>query len=139
MDRWTPPPEWLDFFLVVGGGFETPAIAEIGKDGALEITGVEEGDGVVLRTSALLDERLDGDHSTGLRSPLRFKTTLFLPDEHIELTRNPVFGDNLLFWLLEAPRPDRTLRRPDRSGLFTTRPREDAEEPAGPFTPGNEK
>jgi len=139
MDRWAPPPEGLELFLVVGGGFETPAIAEIGADGAVEITGVEEGDGVVLRTSALLDERVDGERASRLRSPLRFKTTLFLPDEHIELTRNPVFGDNLLFWLLEAQRPSRPLQRPDRSGLYTTRPRDGAEEPAEPFTPGNEK
>ncbi|MEM1161770.1 MAG: hypothetical protein AAGJ28_12615, partial [Pseudomonadota bacterium] len=118
MDRWVPPPPGLDLFLVVGGGFETPATAEVGPDGVFEITGVEEGDGVVLRASALLDERLDGDFSTGLRSPFRFKTTLFLPDEHIELTKNPVFGDNLLFWLLEAPRPRTELAKPDQARLL---------------------
>ncbi|MEM7188812.1 MAG: hypothetical protein AAF439_04300 [Pseudomonadota bacterium] len=123
MDRWAPPPADLDLFLVVGGGFETPATANILPDRTIEIADVEEGDGVVLRSSALLDERLDGDFSNGLRSPLRFKTTLFLPDEHIELTKNPVFGDNLLFWLLEAPRPAEELARPDRGSLLIDRPR----------------
>jgi hypothetical protein len=121
MDRWAPPPVHLDLFLVVGGGFETPAVAEVdSSNGAFRITQAEEGDGVVLRASALLDERLDGDVTTGFRSPLRFKTTLFLPDEHVELTRNPVFGDNLLFWLLEAPRRGNQLARPDKGGLLAS-------------------
>jgi len=119
MDRWAPPPAHLEMFLVVGGGFETPATAEIGENGRVEITGVEEGDGVVLRASVLLDERMDGNFTTGLRTPLRFKTTLFLPDEHVELTKNPVFGDNLLFWLLEAPRSDLPLAKPGRSDLLS--------------------
>ncbi|MEM1298705.1 MAG: hypothetical protein AAGH68_05435 [Pseudomonadota bacterium] len=119
MDRWAPPPKHLDLFLVVGGGFETPATAEVDSTtGAFKITTLEEGDGVVLRASALADERQDGDLSTGFRSPLRFKTTLFLPDEHVELTKNRVFGDNLLFWLLEAPRGGSELARPVNAGLL---------------------
>ncbi len=121
LDRWTTPPAHLDLFLVVGGGFQTPAIAETNSTTkAFRITQAEEGDGVVLRASALLDERLDGNDQTGFRSPLRFKTTLFLPDEHVELTRNPVFGDNLLFWLLEAPRRGNQLARPDKGSLLAS-------------------
>ncbi|MEM0922474.1 MAG: hypothetical protein AAGI13_05475 [Pseudomonadota bacterium] len=105
IDRWAPKPDWLEMFLVVGGGFETASAATVDRDtGAFTLAGVEEGDGVVLRASVLLDERQGGDYTTGLRTPLRFDTTLFLPDEHVELTKNPVFGDNLLFWLLEQPR-----------------------------------
>ena len=119
MDSWGPPPAGLDLFLVVGGGFETPATAEIDPEsGVFQITGFEEGDGVVLRASALADGRQDGDLTTGFRSHLRFKTTLFLPDEHVELTRNRVFGDNLLFWLLEAPRGGTNLARPANTGLL---------------------
>ena len=119
MSSWAAPPAWLDLFLVVGGGFETPALAEIDSAArSFRITANEEGDGVVLRSSALLDERLDGDFSTGFRSPLRFKTTLFLPDEHVELTKNRVFADNLLFWLVEAPRPREELASPQRGGIL---------------------
>ena len=119
MDRWAPPPSHLDIFVVIGGGFETPAIAEVdGGTGEFKITTNEEGDGVVLRASALLDERMDGDNSSGYRSPLRFKTTLFLPDEHVELTQNRVFADNLLFWLLDAPRSTGELARPDNVDLL---------------------
>lgn len=114
MDRWSPPPAWLDLFLVVGGGFQTPASATVSRvTGEFKIASVEEGDGVVLRASALLDERQGGAGAPGLKSPLRFHTTLFLPDEHVRLTQNPVFGDNLLYWLLEQPRPAADLVAPD--------------------------
>ena len=78
--------------------------------GAVEITSFEEGDGVVLRSSALFDERVGRAYTPGLVSPYRFRATLFLPEEHVRLTQSRVFGDNLLFWLLEEPRrasPDR--------------------------------
>jgi hypothetical protein len=113
IDRWAPPPEHLELFLVVGGGYETGASAIVdGKSGALRLDAVEEGDGVVLRASALLDERQGGEKTEELRTPLRFKTVLFLPDEHLKLTENPVFGDNLLFWLREQPRDPSQLSRP---------------------------
>ncbi|MGF1446755.1 MAG: esterase/lipase family protein [Pikeienuella sp.] len=119
MDRWAPKPDHLEMFLVVGGGFATPAAAEVDLEtGQVAITGREEGDGVVLRASVLLDERQGSDAAGGLDTPLRFDTTLFLPDEHVELTKNPVFGDNLLFWLLEQPRRPTVLAEPS-AGLLT--------------------
>lgn len=126
MDRpWIPAkPAHLEMFLVVGGGFSTPATAEIDPDtGAFQLTGEEEGDGVVLRTSVLLDERQGGAYDRGLDTPLRFDTTLFLPDEHVELTKNPVFGDNLLFWLLEQPRPERELATPETGSMLAIAPK----------------
>ncbi|MEM6905657.1 MAG: hypothetical protein AAF568_07160, partial [Pseudomonadota bacterium] len=121
MDRpWGRKPDHLDMFLVVGGGFQTSAEAVVDPgSGAFTITGVEEGDGVVLRASVLLDERQGGAYTAGLNTPLRFDTVLFLPDEHVELTKNPVFGDNLLFWLLAQPRDRRDLALPDGSLLAT--------------------
>ncbi len=113
MDRWAPTPPGFETFLVVGGGFATPAAATVDPDtGSFQLTEREEGDGVVLRASVLLDERQGSDRRTGLETPLRFDQTLFLPDEHVELTKNPVFGDNLLFWLLEQPRPTDELAEP---------------------------
>ncbi len=32
---------------------------------------------------------------------------LFLPHDHLGLTRRATFRDNVLYWLLEAPRPTR--------------------------------
>jgi hypothetical protein len=122
MDRWAPPPEGIDMFMVVGGGFETPSAALVDPaTGTFTIDGVEEGDGVVLRASALLDEAQSGEIPRADRFPLRFDTTLFLPDEHVELTKNPVFGDNLLYWLLDAPRVGTPLARPRRAEILGPR------------------
>ena len=141
MDRWAPPPPHLDMFLVVGGGFETPATGAIDPaTGRLEITEFDEGDGVVLRASALLDERQGGDLTPGLRSPLEFKSVLLLPDEHVELTKNPIFGDNFLFWLLEAPRSARRLQQPANADMFLAKAEEPEEEARkGPPEPNNDR
>lgn len=118
MDRPVDVPEDLDLYLVVGGGFETPAEVEFDPEtGHVEITKLEEGDGVVLRASSLLDERQDGDYALGLRSPVTYRSVLLLPEEHVDITKSAVFGDNLLFWLLEAPRVGDQLARPGRLSL----------------------
>ncbi|MEO1689606.1 MAG: hypothetical protein AAFU61_17070, partial [Pseudomonadota bacterium] len=103
LDRPGTPPG-TDLFLVVGTGLDTPATAVLDETGAVAVRGVEEGDGVVLRASALSDERQGGRDPGGPRRPIRYRTTLLLPGEHVELTRNPVFTDNLLYWLRDQPR-----------------------------------
>lgn len=112
LDREVPAvPPGLDIHLVVGGSYRTPAGATVDRrTGAVEITSWEEGDGVVLRASSLLDERQGSTYAIGLRSPLRYTSTLFLPDAHVALTRDPVFGDNLLFWLTEGQRVGTALQ-----------------------------
>ncbi|QIE56400.1 alpha/beta fold hydrolase [Pikeienuella piscinae] len=118
MDRPVDVPEWLDLYLVVGGGFETPAAVEFDpENGHVDIVKLEEGDGVVLRASSLLDERQDGDYALGLRSPVQYRSVLLLPEEHVDITKSAVFGDNLLFWLLEAPRVGDQLAQPKRLSL----------------------
>ena len=62
------------------------------------------GDGTVLRSSALLDERPGRAWQPRLSSPIDFHSVLLLPDDHLGLTQNRVFRDNVLFWLLEEPR-----------------------------------
>jgi len=74
-----------------------------------EVRMIEEqpGDGTVLRSSALMDERLGRAWSPTLLSPIRWDQVLFLFTEHLEMTRDPAFTDNLLFLLLEKPRKTR--------------------------------
>jgi hypothetical protein len=61
------------------------------------------GDGVVLRRSALLDER-QGDAALGrLISPIGWYQSLFLFSDHLGLTKDPAFTDNVLHFLLESP------------------------------------
>ncbi|SDZ89864.1 lipase/acyltransferase domain-containing protein [Rubrimonas cliftonensis] len=114
LDRPASFPQGLEAFLVVGGGYLTPATAVVSpEDGAVEIVGFEEGDGVVLRASSLMDERQGyaERREIALRSPISgLASTLLLPSEHVAITQSPVFGDNLLFWLLSASRSEQTLR-----------------------------
>lgn len=115
MDRPARYPATLDVYLVVGGGFSTPAGAIVDRDGGARIVEYEEGDGVVLRASSLLDERQGRpeDYHLRLDSPISGeRSVLLLPFEHVELTSSPVFGDNLLFWLLEGERAAEALPAP---------------------------
>lgn len=105
LDRPAVPPPGLDLMLVAGDGIATPRTASIdSRTGRLSILDTGEGDGTVLRTSALMDEREDGRWEPKVRSPLRFQSVMFLPTDHVALTRNPIFRDNVLYWLLEEPR-----------------------------------
>ncbi|MEM7528985.1 MAG: hypothetical protein AAF416_15140 [Pseudomonadota bacterium] len=107
IDRPAKPPPDLDLFLVVGGGFETPAGATVGEDGAVEIDRFAEGDGVVLRSSAI-PKRFDPGHDAAEV----YRSVLLLPEEHVDIVASPVFGDNLLYWLLQwrAPPEVETLQ-----------------------------
>jgi len=99
------PPERLELRLVAGDAEPTAARVAVNRaTGSLRVTTTAPGDGTVLRTSALLDERAGNPFRPTLDSPLAFTQVLFLPDSHLGLTRNPVFRDNVLFWLLEEPR-----------------------------------
>lgn len=104
IDQPGEPPD-ADLFLVVGTGLETPAgVVLDAKSRKPARSNFEEGDGVVLRASALSDERQGGHSRTSPRRPVRYRTTLLLPGEHVRITSDPVFTDNLLYWLLDAPR-----------------------------------
>jgi len=92
--------------MVAGDALETPKRLSVNsRNGKVNILDHGKGDGVVLRQSALLDERLGAEWVPLLRSPIGFQATLFLPDEHVDLTSSATFRDNLLYWLLEEPRP----------------------------------
>lgn len=98
-------PDDLTIYLVVGGSHKTPAQIDVDRaTGAIEYAAYEEGDGLVLRVSSLLDERQGTPDKLTLATPLVYSSVLFLPEEHTGLTRSPVFGDNLLFWLLQSTR-----------------------------------
>lgn len=98
-------PPHLDLFLAAGDAVPTLHSARIdGASGRLRVASRAPGDGTVLRTSALMDEREGGSWTPGLQSPIPWDEVLFLFTDHLGLTRDMVFTDNVLFWLLEQPR-----------------------------------
>lgn len=115
VDRAAAPPPGLEMFLVAGDGHDTPALASVdSSSGEISIVQSGEGDGTVLRSSALLDERRGGVWQPNVVTPIQFHWTLFLPEEHVNLTRSITFRDNVLHWLLEDPRY--TLRAAGQRG-----------------------
>ena len=105
LDRPAERPAGLEFFLVAGDSVPTPRTIEADSaTGRLRIVDRDPGDGKVLRTSALMDERAGGEWTLGLVSPVAWDEVMFLFKNHLDLTKDPVFTDNLLYWLLEDPR-----------------------------------
>ena len=105
LDRPAAVPAGLDLFLVAGDAIGTIAQLSVNStNGAVTVHSRGPGDGTVLRTSALLDERAGGDYRPNVDTPIAFRQVLLLPDEHLQLTRGAVFRDNVLFWLLEDKR-----------------------------------
>lgn len=105
IDTQAGPAPGVQAMLVAGDALNTPRTLGLDeRTGALSIIGSGPGDGTVLRSSALLDERREPDWTPQMRSPLRFNSTLLLAADHLGLTRSPTFSDNVLYWLLEDAR-----------------------------------
>jgi hypothetical protein len=111
LDRPAEPPPGLDIYLVVGDAVPTArrvaVVTEPGPSrGRLEVIEQQPGDGTVLRSSALMDGRLtaDGPWSPIHEPPVAWSNVLFLFTDHLGLTKDPAFTDNVLYWLLEEPR-----------------------------------
>jgi hypothetical protein len=53
-----------------------------------------------------MDERVVSDLKTRLVSPIQWAQVLFVFSDHLGITKDPAFTDNLLYFLLESPRKD---------------------------------
>jgi len=84
---------------------DTAATASVDlATGRLRITESGPGDGTVLRSSALMDERQGGQWVPKLRSPIDWKDVHFHFRSHLDLTKDQGFADNVLFILLQKSR-----------------------------------
>ena len=59
-----------------------------------------------------MDERIGrgADWSPGLVSPIAWDDVTFVFGDHLGMTRDPSFTDNVLYRLLDAPRPGQRAR-----------------------------
>ncbi|RMH22542.1 MAG: hypothetical protein D6696_03080 [Acidobacteria bacterium] len=105
LDRPATPPAGTTLVLVAGDAVPTAASIAIDLDGGdFEVASRAPGDGIVLRSSALMDERRISDWRATLRSPIAWHAVTFFFDDHLGLVRDPTFTDNVLYQLLEEPR-----------------------------------
>jgi pimeloyl-ACP methyl ester carboxylesterase len=103
LDTPADPPANVSLHLIAGDAIATMSVAAVDRrTGKLTVVGTAPGDGTVTRSSALMDEREAGAWSRGVRSPIHWKQITFLPSDHLGMTSDPTFTDNILFMLLEA-------------------------------------
>ena len=101
LDRPASPPSSISLYLFVGSSIETPATLAVDTEGKYTVFKTEYGDGVVVRSSALLDERVGQEWQPRLKTPIAFDDVNFISEDHLGLTKDLTFSDNLLFLLLE--------------------------------------
>ena len=104
MDQPAKLPEGLTLALYAGDAVETKAVVHVTATGDLVRYDSGPGDGTVLRTSALHDERVGGVWEPTLKTPIDWSAVTFVFADHIGLTKSALFTDNVLYYLLEAPR-----------------------------------
>lgn len=102
LDRQAQPPEGTTVSIFVGDSEDTPAVIGVRSDGSLRVLEYAPGDGTVTRESAVMDERTGNEWQPYLQSPIAWRRVQFIFEDHLGLTRNPTFVDNLLFMLLES-------------------------------------
>jgi len=97
------PPPGLSLTLIAGDAKPTIAVMSADmKTGQIKVVKKAPGDGIVLRTSALMDERVGGSWTPGLVSPIKWSQVTFIFNDHLGLTIDPAFTDNILYVLLES-------------------------------------
>jgi len=106
LDQKAKRPPGFDLHLFAGDAVATKARLRLDTaTGKVEALDDGPGDGTVVRTSALLDERVGAEAwEPTLQTPIDWSGVTFLFADHIGLTQSAAFTDNVLFYLLEAPR-----------------------------------
>lgn len=105
LDKPATPPAHLRLILYAGDVDDTADVLEVNPDtGKVKVRSTAPGDGTVTRASTLMDERTGGKHKPFLQSPIKWQQVQFIPADHIGLTSDPSFSNNMLYELLERPR-----------------------------------
>ncbi|MEE9238257.1 MAG: hypothetical protein V3U58_01710, partial [Thermodesulfobacteriota bacterium] len=104
IDQPANPPENLKLYLLAGDAIPTGSGVTVDSSKEhYKITDYQPGDGTVTRSSALMDERVGGIWTPYLKSPIKWSNVMFLFSDHLGLTKDPSFSDNVLYILLEQP------------------------------------
>lgn len=103
LDRPAPLPEGLTLHLLAADAEATPAQMRVATGSDLTVTQTGAGDGIVLRASALQDERTERAWQTRVVSPIEWSSVTFLGGDHLGMLDDDAFADNLLYLLLEQP------------------------------------
>ena len=95
-------PKHVKLTLIAGDSIQTKEKIELNlTTGVIKDLADSPGDGVVLRSSVIADDRLGVSDSKRVDSPIPYTSAIFLPNDHLNLTKDRVFSDNVLHKLLE--------------------------------------
>ena len=99
-------PEDVELNLIFGYGIKTSRRAYIDKmTGKISKIEYSYGDGKILSTSALYDERAGEEWSLFIKSPIDWSDITVLRAAHMGILESPVFKDYILFHLIMAKTP----------------------------------
>ena len=119
------PPAHSALHLFAGDARPTPAVMAVEDDGDLRVMHHAPGDDTVLRSSAVMDERMgqsEDQWAPGLVSPIGWRDVSFVFTDHLSMTRDPSFTDNVLYRLLDAPPPSAVPDCPIRCDVSDATP-----------------
>lgn len=105
LDLSASAPEGTRLYIFAGDGIDTTSTLTVNNQGHVTVAAMSPGDGTVTRESALMDERVGGEWVPGLRSPIKWDRVQFIDADHLGLCKDPSFVDNLLYLMLESPKP----------------------------------
>ncbi|MEM8739178.1 MAG: hypothetical protein AAGG38_11980 [Planctomycetota bacterium] len=97
-------PDNLYLALYAGDAIPTHDRAIVEPRGRIARLTRTPGDGTVTRASAMMDERVGGQWSPFMPSPIEWSDINLLFVNHLGLTASPIFADNVLYLLLESPK-----------------------------------
>ncbi len=97
-------PPGLHLYLYAGDAVKTVSAYSANEDGMLSVSDWAPGDGTILRASALADLRTSQEQSLPIRSLIPWTQVMFLQRDHLGLTQDATFADNILYTLLLAPK-----------------------------------
>ena len=101
------PPAHVRVSLISGDAMPTDRVLVADRrTGGLSVLDRAPGDGIVPRSSALMDERVGGRWTPALVSPIAWRHVMFVFTGHLAMTMDPAFADNILYMLLEEPAGD---------------------------------
>ena len=102
LDRPARRPSGLELYLFVGDAVDMESVVGVDPEtGQLSVLETTVGDGSVLRTSAIMDERVGKLWTPRIKTPIDWSHVTFLFSDHLGMTLDPVFVDNILYILLE--------------------------------------
>ncbi|MGB6220723.1 esterase/lipase family protein [Haloferula sp.] len=96
-------PDGVELFAFVGDAVSTASRIQVQADGKMELIDWIAGDGTVTRKSVMRDMRTAGEAGSPMRGPIKWTGAHFVFTDHVGMTADPAFVDNVLYLLLERP------------------------------------